>query len=204
MSPALPALKRVGRALRDDVIRIRKKVLFEAGLEALSGHAAKLPLTYRFGTYAEIAALTPALHEYDEEAKRLAWERLQVGDQVVLGDYQRQVVFYGWLMFGAIEVGHRRWLRTSPQRVYSYKLFTTEPFRGNGALPGFYAFIAPTLAAQGYRQIACWISQGNRASVRSHERCGFSPSGSAYEVRLLSRSVYLLSRTTRRRLCRDA
>lgn len=179
-------LRWVVGATRYAFIRIRRRLLLEASIESLLPVTPAIAVRYRFGNAGGLEQLSQIDPRFDESAKRAARQRLNRGDWLILGEHDGRPIFSVWLMFGAIDAGTGRTTRPiSPQRAYSYKLYTAEAFRGRGVASGVYAFLAPFLSAKGCRRIVCWISDRNVASLRMHERTGFAAVGRLYEVRLL-------------------
>ncbi|MCS7047753.1 MAG: GNAT family N-acetyltransferase [Verrucomicrobiae bacterium] len=183
--------------LRDKIAWIRRKILLECCLPTGTVCNAAIPVIYRFGSESDVNRLTLTAHDYDEEAKRFAIERLRSGDRLVLGEYLGDIVFYGWIMFGQMDLGYRSYRPISKDTAYVYKLFTVKEHRGRRVLPGFYRFVAMQLEEIGIKRMLCWVNSTNVPSLKSHTRCGFLPIGSFYEIQLFGKTHYVLTRQAR-------
>jgi RimJ/RimL family protein N-acetyltransferase len=174
--------------------RLTPKVIYEADLSSLPDLLPQLNAKYRFGQYPDIERLDASLYDYDREAKCYAQSRLEQEDRVVIGECENTVVFYGWVTLGRMELGLDRFADISKTAVFVYKLYTHPAFRGRGILAGFYAYIKPMFIRMGFERTYCTIHPRNSASIAAHEKCGFRPVGTMYEIQLFSHLLYYLPR----------
>lgn len=179
---------------------IRRKIVFEAALDEIRWIAARTRVNYRFGDASDLARLSPDHHAYDAAAKRYSSERLAAGDKLILGETGRQVAFYGWAMFGRIDLGVRNLFSVGEDTVASYRLFTVESQRGNRLCSAYFSFLEEEMRKRGIRRIVSWVEAHNRSSLRVHDSIGFRRIGSIWHARLLSRSFFFMPRNTRARL----
>ncbi len=180
--------------------RPRIKGVFEAALGELPELPSRIPVTYKYGAYNDIAQLSAVEHDYDNAAKLYASYRLSQGDQVVLGEYQRSVIFYGWLTFGRMELGVGQFVRIAPTSVFTYKLYTVKSQRGNRVLAGFYADLKPRLLLEGYKRILCTVNLQNKPSIIAHQKLGFQFIGKVLETRFFTYQRFHMSADLRSRL----
>lgn len=187
-------LRPLRNAVRDHVFWVRQKKILETDLSAVAESAPVAAVQYRFGSELDIGKLTEVDHEYNDEARAYALERLRHGDRVVLGELNGELVFYGWLMFSAMDLDYRNYVPLPPEYAYCYKLFTLKHLRGKKILPGFYSFLKKSLPVMGYRKLVCWVYSDNHASLRSHRNVGFKATGTIYNVRVVNRLFLASSR----------
>jgi hypothetical protein len=182
------------------ILLIRRKIVFEAALDEIRWIAPRTRIHYRFGDAADLARLSADFHGYDEAAKRYSFERFEAGDRLILGETGRQVAFYGWAMFGRIDLGVRHLFPVGEDTVASYRLFTVETQRGNKLCSAYYSFLEGELRKQGIRRVVSWVDAHNRSSLRVHDGVGFRRIGAIWHLRLLSHSFFFIPRNTRARL----
>ncbi|HLK48886.1 MAG TPA: hypothetical protein VKT49_12165 [Bryobacteraceae bacterium] len=141
--------------------------------------------------------LNQELHDYGAAERRFSIERIEAGDSLILGEWGGGVVFYGWVMYGQMDLDQNVPLPIAPNAAYSYKLFTVPNARGLGICAAYYYFIASTLEARGYDRLICRIAPGNRPSVRSHIRVGFQPRGTLWKLVAARHAFYFGDRPMR-------
>jgi L-amino acid N-acyltransferase YncA len=169
----------------------RRKVLFEGGLDDPSPNMASIPVSWRFGGEADLAAMTAPEFGYSAEAREFGLERLRAGDRFVLCESGGRVVFYAWVMFGQLDLSFRNYVPLAPGRAYTYKLYTVPAFRGRRICPAYYSFLKRELRAMGFRSVMAWVEKGNRASIHTHQRSGLRPVGTIWHWRLLRRPYFI-------------
>jgi L-amino acid N-acyltransferase YncA len=169
----------------------RRKVLFEGGLDDPSPSTAAIPVTWRFGGEADLAAMTAPEFGYSAEAREFGMERLRAGDRFVLCESGGRVVFYAWVMFGQLDLSCRNYVALERDRAYTYKLYTVPSFRGRRICLAYYSFLKRELRAMGFRSVMAWVAAGNRASLRAHERAGLRPVGTIWHWRLAGRPYFI-------------
>lgn len=202
MNPAARGLlkKVFGPAKRKceaDVFWIRRRIIFALDLEGAPRASTKLPVSFHFGSSAELERLTEREHDYDEPARAFGRRRLAAGDELVLGTHRGTVVFCALLSFGQIDLGYEELIPTSPERAYSYKVFTSPAYRGLGICAAYYAHLACVLRRQGYAQLLCHVLSTNEASLRAHARAGFVGVGAVWEFQIGRRRRSFLPRSLR-------
>ena len=170
----------------------RRKLIFESPTDDAHADAAAIPATFRYGNASDLRALDAPAYSYDAAAREFGLERLRAGDRLVLCESGGRVVFYAWVMFGQMDMGLREYAPLSPDRAYTYKLFTVPDCRGRRICPAYYTFIKRELRPLGYRSLVAWVEAGNRSSIRAHLRAGFHPAGRIWHIRFLFRSFPIL------------
>jgi hypothetical protein len=170
----------------------RRKLVFESATAEAHPAAAIVPVAFRFGSSADLAALASPEYSYDTAARAFGLERLSAGDRLVICESAGRIVFYAWVMFGQMDMGIRDFAPLPPDCAYTYKLFTIPDFRGRRICPTYYTFIRRELRGLGYRRLFAWVEAGNRSSIRAHTRAGFRIAGCIWHVRFLSRSYPIL------------
>lgn len=182
-----PILRVVAR-----VASLRRKLLFECATSDARPVEAAAPLTFRYGDAIDLHALAAPEYQYSEEARRFGGERRAAGDRLVVGESGGRIVFYGWVMYGQMDMGFRDYAPLRPDQAYTYKLFTLPDCRGRRICPAYYEWLKRELRAAGYRGVLAWVEAGNRASIRAHKRAGFSQAGTIWHARFFFRSYPVL------------
>lgn len=185
------------------ILSCRRKVVFEADLDRIRALPLKAPVRYRFGHVEDLPKLAVD-STFDNSARLFALERLEAGDLLVLGEIDREVVYYGWLMLCKLDLGVRRYLRLPDRTAYSYRLFTAETQRRRGLCAAYYSYAARELRAKGFNRAVSWVEARNGASIRIHQASGFREIGSIWHFRILFRSYFFVSPATRARLAGSA
>jgi hypothetical protein len=186
------------------VILVRRKIIFGADLDEIASTEARIRAQFHFGDARDLDRMTAESHEYDLPAKQYALERLEAGDKLILGEVDGHVAFYGWAMFGQLDLGIRSFIATGTDTVASYRLFTIAEQRGKRLCAAYYSFLRDELRLAGYGHVVSWVEARNSASLRVHEAAGFRRLGSIWQVRLLSRSSFLIPTAVRARLERPS
>ncbi len=163
-----------------------------AGRDSETGRAG---ITYQIDDRLEVLELIDQINPLDEQARRFARRRLQAGDKAVIACENGLPVFYGWLMFGAIEMTYGVFLPMPQSSAFAYNLFTASAHRRRGLMSGFYEFARNYLEQNGYHSLHVGISSGNGASIKAHLKTGFEKSGYFYTLKLLG-TCFTLARFT--------
>lgn len=182
---------------------VRNKLILEARTDGLACRSAPIPVRFRSGTAEDLDALQAPGYGYDRVAMEFGQERLRFGDLLIIGEFDGTIVFYGWLMFGQMDLSFRNYLPMSSKAAYSYKLFTLDAHRGCGICTSYYVYLKQLLKEMGYSRIVCWVELKNRSSIRVHLRAGFRRIGNLWHLRLRSRSFFCLTSRTRNYLTRS-
>lgn len=183
--------------VRDQAFSITRTTVFERRPMADAYARPLAPVAFRFGSAVDIVSLTKEIHDYGAAEKRFGLERLDAGDSLVIGESEAGVVFYGWLMYGQMDLDQNVPLPIAPDTAYSYKLFTVPKARGLRVCAGYYHFIASSLEERGYRRLICRIAPGNRPSIRGHVCVGFQPCGTLWKVVAARHAFYFADRPMR-------
>lgn len=184
-------------AVRDRGFSVTRTTVFERELAGDSSVSLAGPATFRFGTADDLMSLTQKTHDYGPAEKRFGLERLEQGDSLVLGEWDGALVFYGWLMYGQMDLDQNVPLPTVPDAAYSYKLFTVPQARGLRICAGYYSFVESWLEQRGYGRLICRISPGNDPSIRGHLRVGFRPCGTLWKLVALRQAYYFADESMR-------
>ena len=176
-----------------------RHVLLATDLQApVEPVSPRIPVAFRFGSLEDIERLDEHRHAYDEAAKALARRRITAGDRVMLGIHEGAVVFYAWLMYGQMDLDTERLLPTSPEKVYSYKVFTSPKQRGLKICPAYYGHIRRLLQQEGYRVLLCQVRSANEPSLKAHRQAGFTQVGQFWEIQAGGRVFYSVGRRLKR------
>lgn len=181
------AAGRVRRFGHDHLFDLKRRWLFEADLRTIKRTEAKLPVSIRAGTRADVLHMRRIEHGYDAEDRRFSLERLAAGDRLFVGEHDHRIVVYGWSMLDQMEVDDDAYAPLPPGVAYIYKLFTVRSQRGLGLMKQMYAEIADRLVDAGYSHAVLWIYPENRPSIRATLAVGFHRIGSIYNLSLLGR-----------------
>jgi RimJ/RimL family protein N-acetyltransferase len=197
---ARAALRWLAGALQYGLIRIRSRLLLQARIgQQLVPVLPSIPVRYVSGAVDDLQRLAAMDARYDTASfQRDARQAIARGDWLVLGEHAGEVIFVGWVLFGAIKTGRGRIRRISPHWAYTYSTFTTVAYRGKRVASGFYAFVGLALESRGYTRLVCWVSDRNVPSLKAHARAGFTVVDRLYELRLIRWRTYWASRGIRR------
>jgi acetyltransferase (GNAT) family protein len=186
---------------------VRRKLVFDARLDEIPNVAARTPVRFRFGDAADLMRLSARTHDYDTAATRFSLDRLLAGDRFVIAESaigsRDEVLFYGWLMFGQLDMGVRTYLPLASDSVYSYRLFTAASHRGKKLCAAYFTFIREQLEAEGHRRVLSWVEARNLISRRVHEAAGFRSIGCIWHIQFLFRSYFYVPKTLRASLRRS-
>jgi hypothetical protein len=186
------------RRIEADVFWVSRHIVFALDLDRAPETRARILTSFHFGTAADLDQLTLNEHGYDEPGRAFSHRRLAAGDKMALGLHGDEVTFYAWLMFEQMDLGCERLIPISPDRAYSYKVFTSPAWRGRNICPAYYSHVAKLLIGQGYRQLLCHVLSTNEPSLRAHTRAGMYPVGSFWEVRVGRQLRYIVPPKLRR------
>lgn len=184
------ACGRAHTAVQDHIFGITRTILFEAGCEG--GNASDAPpfVAFRFGGKVDLAAFTKNTHDYTQAQKQFGLERLNAGDSLIVGEYEREIVFYAWLMYGKADLDQRAFVPLLPNIAYSYRVFTVRRARGLRICSAYYRHVGNLLWQQGYHRMICRIAPGNEASIRAHKRVGFQPHGLLWKLMIAGHAFF--------------
>jgi hypothetical protein len=188
----------IGRRLLRAAARIffvRRKILFESGLDEPEPAQAGIPLLFRYGGEDDLSALTAPEFGYTREAREFGMERLYAGDRFVLAESEGDVVFYAWVMFRQMDLSCRNYTPLEPRQAYTYKLYTVPSRRGRRICPAYYSFLKRELRTMGYESVLAWVEAGNRPSIQAHTRAGFRKAGVIWHFTVLGRQWFIRPRT---------
>jgi ribosomal protein S18 acetylase RimI-like enzyme len=146
---------------------------------------------FAFADSSELAKIGRLSGESDEELAYVK-RRLQLGDRLILGYYEGELAFSGFVMQRTMELGLRA-VPISADRAYAYKLFTVPRFRGLRLAPRFYDFLRKELSSMGFRRLIALVREDNLASLAAHRLAGFKRLSSQWEVRCLGQTRYLFA-----------
>jgi L-amino acid N-acyltransferase YncA len=190
------------RKCEAEIFWIRRRVLFSRDLSQVLDIRPGVPVQFRKASLGDFDSLNAADHDYPDAQKLAARARLAAGDEVYLGMLDDRTIFYGWIMFGQMDMNLERYVPISPDRVYSYKLFTVEKFRGRRVLSAYFSFLFRDLAARNYRQAISQVRANNHPSIAAHRKNGFQTLGSFWEFQVGSRQYCFMNRRLRQHLLR--
>ncbi|MEI6259619.1 MAG: hypothetical protein WCR46_06915 [Deltaproteobacteria bacterium] len=186
MNPKVKELaKRIRDVVRDKVFWIWKYVLLEAKRDELLDIFPDIAVEYRFGDSYDIKQLNIEDHEYDAEAMKFSLDRLENGDRVILGFFQGNPIFYIWLMFQTMDIDYRKYIPISFNRVYAYKGFTVQQYRGKHVLAGSYRYISDCMKQGGYDKVIASIDSRNLLSLKSTIHVGYRPIGHICKIQFI-------------------
>ncbi len=120
----------------------------------------------------------------NRQDRRFMLDRLSAGDKAIIGFADEKPVFYGWLMFGEIEMTYGVFEVIPEKTVFGYNLYTANSHRRRGVLTGFYRFIRHYLEQHDYQSLYVGISRDNSPSIKAHEKNGFIKKGRFYTLKL--------------------
>ncbi len=140
---------------------------------------------------ADVLELIDQINPMDEQARAFASNRLSKGDQAVIGYDHGLPVFYGWLMFGEIEMTYGVFMQVPTDIAFGYNLFTASSHRRRGLMSGFYKFVRNDLKSRNIHTLYVGIATRNHASIKAHLKNGFEKNGYFYTIKLLGTSFTL-------------
>lgn len=171
---------------------LHRRIILEASVKE-SQPAVADSVRFRFGGLPDLDMLATPEFGYDTGARSFAYERLLAGDRLVVGESPSGIVFYGWIMFGQMDLGYRKYQPIAPDYAYSYKLYTVPQNRGRGICRAYYSWLRGEAGKLGLRRLMAWVEARNRPSLEAHRRSGFQPVGTFWQMRFLFRYYYHVS-----------
>lgn len=175
------------------VFRPQHKLIFSAPLDDIRDVQPRIPVEFRFATERDLLLLDAKEYGYSEEARHFGLERMRAGDRLVLAIHQGKVVYFGWLMFGQMDLAMRDYYFVPGRSIYAYKLFTHADYRGKQICPAFYSFLKRHYSPLGQERVLCWVASDNEASIKTHRSAGLLQTGAYWDVRILGRKKFLLN-----------
>ena len=139
-------------------------------------------IAYCVHRHVEALDLVQQIRPMSVAEQSFAKARLERGDRLVIGTLDRMPVFYGWLMFGELEMTYDVFLPTPAQNAFGYNIFTARSHRRQGFMTKFYQFAACYVSGRNCDRLRVGISVGNKASIKAHLRNGFVKTGSFYTL----------------------
>ncbi|MCP4933762.1 MAG: GNAT family N-acetyltransferase [bacterium] len=133
----------------------------------------------------DVLEIIDQINPMSEQERSFASNRLDAGDKAVIGYGHGLPVFYGWLMFGEIEMTYGVFLPVPESITFSYNLFTKSSYRRRGLMTGFYEFVRNELKLKENHTLYVGISVRNAASINAHLKNGFEKNGYFYTIKLL-------------------
>ncbi len=146
---------------------------------------AQAQINFKLHDSANVLELIDQINPLNEQALRFARHRLDAGDKAVIGYDNGLPVFYGWLMFGEIEMTYGVFLPMPKSMAFGYNLFTASTHRRRGLMTGFYDFVGDDLKSRNIHTLYVGISTRNIASIKAHKKNGFGKTGCFYTIKLL-------------------
>jgi hypothetical protein len=187
---------------------VRRKLVYDATVNDIQNVVPRMAVRFRFGDEGDLMRLSESTHDYDKAARELSLERLRAGDRLVLAESKagrgNEIVFYGWLMSGHLDMGVRKYFPLSADSVYSYRLFTAANHRGKKLCAAYFAFIRERLETTDQRRILSWVEARNLISRRVHEAAGFHSIGSIWHIQFLFGSYFYVPKALRASLRKDS
>jgi len=177
--------RRLAPVVEKYLFHFRRKWLYEAEVSSVRETVAAVPLSFRPGDAADVLRFTLVDHGYDEEDRRFSLERIAAGDWLFVGESGGQVVFYGWAMFGAIQLDDLEYAPIPPGVAYLYKFLTVPRYRGKGIMKAALTHMARRLAEARYSRALLWVRPRNAFSIDAAVGAGFHRAGTIYNLSVL-------------------
>ncbi len=141
----------------------------------------------RFATQADL----PRLVELQDK-RSVFVERFGEGDHCVVAIADDRIVGYEWFSDRPI---HREssWgysIQIPGGFVYAYDAFIDPEHRNTGLWLRFKAYLGQWMAESDKRGVLTFVDYGNWASLRTHLRFGFEPSGNILAFRLIALRMF--------------
>ena len=141
----------------------------------------------RFATEADLPRLVELQHK--EAAFR---ERFAEGDRCVVAIADGRVIGYEWFSDRPIHY-ESSWgysIQIPGGFVYAYDAFIGPDHRNTGVWLRFKAYLSEWMAEGNKRGVLTFVDYGNWASMRTHLRFGFEPSGNILAFRLMGLRMF--------------
>lgn len=141
----------------------------------------------RFATEADLPRLIELQHK--EAAFR---ERFAEGDRCVVAIADGHIVGYEWFSERAIHY-ESSWgysIQIPGGFVYAYDAFIDHKHRNTGLWLRFKAYLSDWMVERNKRGVLTFVDYGNWASMRTHLRFGFEPSGNILAFRLIGLRMF--------------
>ena len=141
----------------------------------------------RFATEADLPRLI-ALQPKEETFR----ERFAEGDRCVVAIADGRIVGYEWFSERAIHY-ESSWgysIQIPGGFVYAYDAFIEPDHRNTGVWLRFKAYLSEWMVERNKRGVLTFVDYGNWASMRTHLRFGFEPSGNILAFRLIGLRMF--------------
>jgi len=146
------------------------------------------PAVAREATPADVDALAQLQHSRD-----VFTFRFDQGDRCVIAVVGDRLVGYEWFSANAAhrETAWNYTIEIPSGCVYAYDAYIDPAYRNSGIWLRFKATLAEWMLATDKHCVLTFVEYGNAASLRTHERFGFTPSKTVLAVKVFGKSVFI-------------
>lgn len=170
----------------------------------VEGGDARIDVTWRAATPADIEKLTWEDLRYDEFRKRNAIEMLAEGSVCMIGEHEGQVAHIGWISFDRLVAGPLT-QELGPGWAYFYDTRTPERFRGKGLQKAGIKARVEHARGLGHARGVNVVDVTNTISLHNYESMGFKRIEQASGLRLMRKWVRVtVPRSFRTRVSSEA
>ena len=183
-------------ALTDQLSRVRRGIIdtwngqaLERDLaEPVKGGDARIDVTWRAATPADIEKLTWEDLRYDEFRKRNAIEMLSEGSICMIAEHESEVAHIGWISFDRLVAGPLV-QDLGPGWAYFYDTRTPDRFRGKGLQKAGIKARVEHARDLGHVRGVNVVDVTNAISLHNYESMGFQRIERASGLRVMRRWV---------------
>jgi len=175
--------------------RISKIAIYEFELEKPPTKITpKIDLVYRLATINDVISMGEELG-YGKKEKRFSIERLKKGDKGILALHKNQVVGYQWIMKEKMELSLNNHIVLPKSKVYVYKAFVKQEFRGKRISNLLDNYIFRNLKKkEGITYVFSNIAETNRPAIKARERIGWKIVGHIIQFRFFGLNYDYISK----------
>lgn len=165
------------RAIQARAFSVHRLALLDLDITKPINHVTPtIDITYRIATVADLDSMGEDLG-YDQKGRRFSRHRLTRGDRCVLAIHDNRIAGYIWIMEGEMELSQYKRIALPQSKMYIYKGFVSNEFRGKRVLNGIDTYIICLALAEGRRAIITTVDVNNRSSLVARERLCFKRVG---------------------------
>ena len=164
-------VKKALRSVFRNVFFVKKSIIFELDIERpVRNIFPSIELSFAMASEEDIDSMDEEHYGYDEKGKQYSKDRLKKGDKCILGIHGGKIVGYFWAMKDNMELSQFNHMPLFIKRVYLYKGFVVEEFRGERVFNALIAYLINMLRKDGKSFVVLMVGKDNKPSIKATER----------------------------------
>jgi ribosomal protein S18 acetylase RimI-like enzyme len=165
--------KRCIKKVIREIARVETSIIFEIDLERpIKKVQCAKEISFRFGNQEDIKSMS-ADDGYSKHGRRYFLKRYTMGDRFLLALLKGRVIGYVSIMKDCMELSKSRHILLASKRVYIYKTFVNETFRGLRIFNAMVKEVIEILRKESMRYLVDTVSKNNVSSLEANERMEF-------------------------------